>query len=205
MRKLTKKMVVVRVLKNIISDELFTHSPSFVQVQVSKFNQKLEELKNLLSSDKDSLYTPILSALVGLASERQFSDPKILRQILQNLNRLQASLVQFRQKEEAAYTNDTNGLHAQLNTLRSELRTYRRSLMILNYRRRKQTHLISYAKHSIAHFNRELQRFEGLWRLAEKIGQQQIAYNRGRASMVRWINKVLLPYVNRNIQALAKK
>ena len=86
-----KKLGVIKVLRDIISDELLKRSGSFVQL--TKFQKKLGELKEMLVSNTDSIYGPIVGVLLDLATERGFSDQGVLRKILQNLRQLKRSLV----------------------------------------------------------------------------------------------------------------
>ena len=107
-----KKLGVIKVLRDIISDELLKRSGSFVQL--SKFQKKLSELKDLLVSNTDSIYGPVVGVLLDLATERGFSDQGVLRKILENLHLLRNNIKSFRAKQESALDSEVENLQKQL-------------------------------------------------------------------------------------------
>jgi chromosome segregation ATPase len=115
------KLHVVKQLRDIIEDELINPG-QFVQIQ--KFNDKLKNLQELIKKSGDSLYTPIIQTLVELASEQNFSDQKILKAILSNLNQLQASLESFKKERETALNVTLKNLKAQEENLNGQLNDY---------------------------------------------------------------------------------
>lgn len=96
------KLVIIKTLRDIITDELLadsnTKASSFVQLQT--FNDKLHELKVLLENSHDTMYSGLVTTLLTLAETKGFSDQKILRQILDVLKKLETSLVEFRKKQD---------------------------------------------------------------------------------------------------------
>ena len=114
-----QKLVVIKTLRDIISDELLAASgdtpsanaSSFVQLKT--FNDKLGQLKTLLEKSQDNSYAPLVSTLLSLAEKKGFADSSILNQILTVLNTLESSLKEFRDKQ------DTNG-KANIKTLKDQ-------------------------------------------------------------------------------------
>jgi len=118
-----KKLNVVKVLRDIITDELLNRSPGAL-VQVNKFQAKLAELKGLLNNNSDSLYSPMIGVLLDLATEQNFSDQSVLRKILQNLKNLDAALKSFRAKQDASYTAEMKGFTKQVENVSQRVNAY---------------------------------------------------------------------------------
>jgi len=114
-----RKLVVVKELRDIIEDELLNPGKSFIQV--GKFNEKLQNLQNLVKSSGDSMYEPIIATLVSLASEQNFSDQKILAAILKNLKALDTSLLKFKEEKRHAMEEGMKQLKAIEENLQSQL------------------------------------------------------------------------------------
>lgn len=94
-----EKLVVIKVLKDIITDELLAseHVTSFVQLHT--FNDKLRQLNSLMIKSKDTTYTPLVATLLQLAQVHGFADQKILGQIMNVLTKLEGNLKEFRKKQ----------------------------------------------------------------------------------------------------------
>jgi chromosome segregation ATPase len=95
-----QKLAVVKSLKDIITDELLGAQRGRAFVQLETFNDKLHELKDLLSKSQDGIYGPLVTTLLSLAEGKGFSDQKVLAQIMGVLNKLEGNLVHFRQLQE---------------------------------------------------------------------------------------------------------
>jgi len=149
-----KKLHVVKILRDIISDELFNHAPGAL-VQIGKFQEKLTELKGLLNNNSDSLYSPIISVLLDLATEQNFSDQSVLKKILQNLNNLNKALIDFRNRQERSLDAETKNLNLQLKNVRGRIRAYRRMRAQAVSKALDAAHYISFFNHEIKHFNAE--------------------------------------------------
>jgi len=163
-----KKLVVVKVLRDIITDELFKKAPGAL-VQVNKFQEKLNELKELLNNNSDSLYSPIVSVLLDLATEQNFSDQGVLRKILQNLNNLDKALKEFRQKQEKALDAEMKNIRAQIKNVKQRIRAYRRMRSQAVSKRIDAQHYLTFYGHEIVHFNAEKGRKEGELHMFKKL------------------------------------
>jgi uncharacterized protein YdcH (DUF465 family) len=149
-----KKLNVVKVLRDIITDELFNRTPGAL-VQVTKFQDKLNELKELLNNNSDSLYSPMISVLLDLATEQNFSDQAVLKKILQNLNNLDKALKDFRAKSESSLDAEVANIRKQLKNVKGRIRAYRRMRAQAISKKIDATHYISFYTHEISHFNAE--------------------------------------------------
>ena len=118
------KLAVIKQLYNIIEDELIKPSGrSFVQL---KFHKKLFDLQQLLSRTGETLFTPIISTLVQLASEQNFSNQHILKQILLNLRKLRASIEKYKAEKESGMNSKMVLLKQQQDNLESQISDYKR-------------------------------------------------------------------------------
>jgi len=163
-----KKLHVVKVLRDIISDELINRGPSSL-VQLNKFQAKLSELKELLNNNSDSLYTPIISVLLDLSTEQNFADQGVLRKILQNLNNLDKALRDFRVKQEKSLDDEMKSLRKQIKNTRQRVRAYRRMRAHAVSKRIDAQHYINFYTHEITHFNSEKKRKSAELRLFTKL------------------------------------
>jgi len=96
-----QKLITIKFLKDIIEDELVSHSAgdtSFVQLKT--FNDKMKELKGMLEKSHDSKFAPLVTTLLTLAEQRGFSDQNLLNQILNTLDKLANSIREFRHNQE---------------------------------------------------------------------------------------------------------
>jgi len=163
-----KKLNVVKVLRDIITDELFNKAPGAL-VQVNKFQEKLAELKGLLNNNSDSLYSPIVSVLLDLATEQNFSDQGVLRKILQNLNNLDKALKDFRAKQEKSLDAELKNIRAQIKNVKQRVRAYRRMRSQAISKRIDAQHYLSFYGHEIVHFNAEKGRKEAELHMFKKL------------------------------------
>jgi len=152
-----KKLNVVKVLRDIITDELLNRSPGAL-VQVNKFQQKLAELKSLLNNNSDSLYSPMIGVLLDLATEQNFSDQAVLRKILQNLKNLDAALRNFRAKQEAALNSEIKSIRKQIRNVKQRIRAYHRMKQQAYSKVIDATNYINFYKHEKEHFTAEQSR-----------------------------------------------
>jgi hypothetical protein len=116
------KLHVVKELRDIIEDELVNPGKAFVQI--SKFNEKLNNLQELIKKSGDNMYTPIIETLVQLASEGNFSDQRILQSILKNLHDLEVNLQKFKTEREHDMKVNMKNHRAQEENLTSQLGDY---------------------------------------------------------------------------------
>jgi len=117
------KLIIVKQLRDIIEDELINPAgKSFIQI--GTFNEKLKDLETLIKKSNDPLYTPILETLVQLASEQNFSDQKILKAILKNLNALAANIRKFKKDLKASLKSTLITLKKQEENLIQQLQDY---------------------------------------------------------------------------------
>jgi uncharacterized membrane-anchored protein YhcB (DUF1043 family) len=108
-----QKLLIIKTLRDIITDELVApvKGSSFIQLQT--FNDKVKELKTLLDKSSDSTYSPLVSTLLSLAQAKGFTDQKILSQILDVLSKLDANLRQFRDSQNNAGKDHIQNLKEQ--------------------------------------------------------------------------------------------
>jgi hypothetical protein len=81
-------------------------------------------LQELLQKTGDTLYTPIITALVNLASESSFSDQSVLKQILFNLRKLRANIEKFKGEKEYDMNNRMVILKKEQENLESQIGDY---------------------------------------------------------------------------------
>jgi len=116
------KLIVLKQLFDIIEDELLTPSgKSFVQL---KFHKSLESLQELVMRSHDTLYTPILSTLITLATEQNFSNQNVLKQILLNLRKLKMNIEKFKAEKEMAMNDQMRILKQEEENLESQIGDY---------------------------------------------------------------------------------
>lgn len=149
-----KKLNVIKILRDIITDELVNKTPGAL-VQVQKFQQKLSELKDLLNNNSDSLYSPMVSVLLDLATEQNFTDQTVLKKILENLNNLNKAMKAFRTRQERALNSEVASIRTQVRNVKGRIRAYRRMRAQAVSKKIDATHYISFYTHEIAHFTAE--------------------------------------------------
>ena len=116
------QLKVIKQLNDIIEDELIKPSArSFVQL---KFHRKLKDLQELIEKSGNSHYSPIISALIGFASEENFSNQSILKQILLNIHKLKSNIEKFRAEKEGSMNNRMVLLKKQQENLESQIVDY---------------------------------------------------------------------------------
>ena len=101
-----QKRVIIKTLRDIITDELISPSNGQSFIQVQNFNSKVNELKTLLEKNDDAQFSPLVSALVTLAQNNNFADQGILNQILSVLNNLDKNIKQFRDRQDSNHTEN---------------------------------------------------------------------------------------------------
>jgi chromosome segregation ATPase len=149
-----QKLNVVKLLRDIISDELLNDKPGNF-VQLNKFQEKLNELKGMLNNNNDSIYAPIVSVLLDLATEQNFANQGVLKQILQNLNNLDKALREFRKKQEAGLDSEVKSIRAQMKNTVDRIQAYSRMRAQSRSKSLDSTHYIRFYSHEIEHFNAE--------------------------------------------------
>jgi len=196
-----KKLNVVKVLRDIISDELFNKVPGAL-VQVSKFTEKLNELKNMLNNNSDSLYSPIISVLLDLATEQNFADQGVLRKILQNLNNLDKALRDFRAKQEKGLDAEMKSLRKQVKNVRQRIRAYRRMRPQAHSKALDAGHYIGYYTHEVQHFTAESKRMSAAKLLFTKLcAFQKLVHKKLKAASRRFV-KIIVPRIHSHIQKM---
>jgi hypothetical protein len=95
-----EKLVLIKYLKDIITDELLKAPEQASFIQLKTFNDKMRQLKVLLEKTHDSQYAPLVTTLLTILETRGFSDQGILQNILDVLGKLEQNLRDFRDKQE---------------------------------------------------------------------------------------------------------
>jgi uncharacterized protein YdcH (DUF465 family) len=196
-----KKLNVVKVLRDIITDELLNRSPSAL-VQVNKFQEKLAELKSLLNNNSDSLYSPMIGVLLDLATEQNFSDQTVLRKILQNLNNLDAALRNFRTKQESSLNTEVGSLRKQTRNVKSRIRAYHRMKQQAYSKVLDATNYINFYRHEQTHFTSEQGRQTNELNLFEKLCLFQKKIHTTSVATFRQFKSQVLPSLFNNVQRL---
>jgi len=197
-----KKLMVVKVLRDIITDELYNKGPRAL-VQINKFQQKLSELKELLNNNSDSLYSPIISVLLDLATEQNFADQGVLKKILQNLTNLDKALKDFRLKQEKALDEEMKNVRAQAKNTRQRIRAYRRMRSQSNSKRIDATHYINFYTHEIAHFTAETGRKQEELNMFTKLCEFEKSVHKKSVAAHKWV-KAQTARILGNLQKLSK-
>jgi len=115
------KINVVKELRDIIEDELMNQSAPPRLIQLKKFNKKLAKLKALIEKSGDTLYTPIIATLVELASQQNFSDQGLLKNILARIADLEKAFAKFKTEREAYFNLTMKNLKEQEENLTSQI------------------------------------------------------------------------------------
>jgi len=188
-----KKLNVVKILRDIINDELYNRAPGLVQV--TKFTQKLAELKEMLNNDTDSLYSPIVSVLLDLATEQNFSDQSTLKKILTNLNNLDKALREFRTKQEKGLDEEIKTLRKEIKNIRQRIRAYRRMRHQASSKAIDANHYIAYFKHEVAHFTAEKNRMTAVKNFLTKLCDFQKTVHKKSSAHNKKLKTKTLPYL----------
>ena len=121
-----EKATILRQLKNIIEDELLNDQPAphaFIQLK-RNFNVKLAHLKKLLQKSKaDFNITPILSSLIQIAGNGNFSDQGTLKQIINLIDKLSANINEFLHTLETNMETNSQLLKNQEDQIHAEVLT----------------------------------------------------------------------------------
>ncbi len=177
-----KKLNIVKVLRDMITDELLNRTPGAL-VQVTKFQEKLNELKELLNNNSDSLYSPMISVLLDLATEQNFSDQSVLRKILQNLNNLNNALLTFRTNQEKTLTSEMSSLRKQMRNVKSRIRTYFRMKAQATSKQIDASNYLAFYRNEVTHFTAENTRLADQLNLFNKLCDfERSVGKQGRAS-----------------------
>lgn len=197
-----QKLIVVKTLRDIITDELLNNNGAHSFVQLNKFTDKLNELKTMLNSENDSLYSPLVSVLITLASEQNFSDQGILKKILENINNLDNNLKQFRVSRENAMNSELQTMRASQGNLGRIKSAYTNMRAQSLSRRADAQHYIQFYTNEITHFNAEKVRKNDELNLVKKICEyERSAHNAANKDLKEFKDKVV-PLIVEQIQRL---
>jgi len=145
------------VLRNIITEQLINSHPGAF-LQINKFTDKLNQLKGMLNNDNDSLYSPLVSVLLELASEQNFSDQGILKKILENIGNLDKNLKEYRNKRNADLIAELKNLRGNSVNLAKIRHAYGKMRAQSLSKRIDAQHYIQFYTNEIAHFISEVKR-----------------------------------------------
>jgi hypothetical protein len=197
-----QKLNVVKTLRDIITDELLNHNGAHSFVQLNKFTDKLNELKTMLNSESDSLYSPLVSVLITLASEQNFSDQAVLKKILENINNLENNLKQFRAAKEESLNNELKNMRASNVNLGRIKNAYNNMRTQSLSRQIDAQHYIHFYTNEINHFNAEKNRKNDELELVRKICNfERSAHNAANHDLQEFKAKVV-PLIVEQIQKL---
>jgi uncharacterized protein YdcH (DUF465 family) len=199
-----QKLSVVKVLRDIITDELLNaraaKGHSFLQL--NKFTDKLNELKEMLNNDSDSMYSPLVSVLLELASEQNFTDQGILKKILENINNLEKSLKEFRTQREAGLNNEMKTLKSNGFNLGKIKNAYENMRAQSISKRIDAQHYITFYTNEIAHYNSEKNRKADEKTLLDKLcAFEKLSHTKDKQNLQDFKAKVL-PYIVEQIQKI---
>jgi len=197
-----RKLTVIKVLRDIISDELYNKAPGASLVQINKFQGKLNELKELLNNNSDSLYSPIVTVLLDLATEQNFADQGVLKKILQNLTNLDKALKDFREKQEKSLDAEIETVKKQVKNVRQRIRAYRRMANQAASKEIDARHYIAFYQHEIQHFTSEKDRITDAKNMFTKLCDfEKSVHKRAKAAFLKF-KKVIIPYLFASAQKL---
>jgi len=111
-----EKLDVIKRVRDLINDELVDGSQAGAFVQIKKIKATINELKEKMENMKDQgPFSPLISALISLTSEGNFSDQKILKSILRLLHQIQENLQKFQVKHDESQKEVMNLIRNQRN------------------------------------------------------------------------------------------
>jgi len=97
-----RKLVVVKHVKNIINDELLNATRGKASlIQVTTVTKKLQELRELMAKDEDTMFSHIVETLIEMTTEQNLNDQGVLRNLLAALRKLRNSLRSWVEKATA--------------------------------------------------------------------------------------------------------
>jgi septal ring factor EnvC (AmiA/AmiB activator) len=197
-----QKLNVVKTLRDIITDELLNNAHGHSFVQLNKFTDKLNELKGMLNSETDSLYTPLVSVLLELASEQNFTDQTIMKKILENINNLESNLRTFRQQKESGLNSELKNLKSTGINLGKIINAYENMRAQSFSKKIDAQHYIHFYTNEITHFNAEKARKTDELGLLQKICNfEKNAHAKDKQSLQDFKTKVV-PFIVEQIQRL---
>jgi len=200
-----QKLNVVKILRDIITDELLNHTGGHSFVQLNRFTEKLNELKGMLNNENDSLYSPLVSVLLNLASEQNFSDQGILKKILENINNLEANLRQFRHQREGSLNTELKTLRASLANLGKIRGAYENMRAQSLSKRIDSQHYIQFYTNELSHFNAEKIRKNEELNLLHKICNFERNAHTASVRDLQAFKSQVVPYIVEQIQKLQSK
>jgi hypothetical protein len=118
-----EKLNAVKVVKDTIKDDLLNNSkPSFVQLQTQTVSKKVENLKTILNemSARESIYSSMLTTLLTVAQNSDFSDQELLKKILDILSKLEENIREFKTKQTVQLKQNVDLLKKTLQTQKDE-------------------------------------------------------------------------------------
>jgi len=166
-----QKLVIVKSLRDIITDELIAeqkHAPNYQAsfVQLETFSTKLKELKGLLNNSKEQSFNAMVSALIEMTEGKGFADQRILEKIMNILGKLSNNLAAFRQRQETDGKQNIANLKAKAESITGMIK----NTALLIYGQRTELHIQAdtrqNAQNSIRILQKEMKRnifnFRGL-------------------------------------------
>ena len=144
-----EKLLLTRQLLDIITTELVNHAGSSF-IQLKNFKEKLNELKSALNNSNESIYGPIVTSLLELATEQNFSDQSVLGRIVAYIKALRASVKKFRKEQESNLDKEVGIIRKQIKNAERRIEVYRRA-------RNQAVSQVIDAKHYIKSYNHEIQ------------------------------------------------
>jgi len=121
-----KNLLTIKALLDIIYDEIKNKRGGSSFVQLKNFKTKLDDLKSALNNSNQSLYAPVISTLLDLATEQNFSDQGVLTKIISNLKALRSNIKSFRKKQEASLDTEVSIIRKQIKNAEQRIDVYRR-------------------------------------------------------------------------------
>lgn len=93
------KLSVIKVINDIVEDEILKPGTSFIQTGTKT---KMQDLKTVLSGvkAKESMFSAIAITLISLAEKKGFADQAISRKILEVLGKLRDNLIAYRKRQD---------------------------------------------------------------------------------------------------------
>lgn len=171
------KLVIIKTLRDIITDELLGEQKGQSFIQLQTFNDKLRELKSLLSNSKDGVYAPLVSTLLALAEGKGFSDQKILQQILEVLGKLEKNLREFRDKQNKDGKENIKNLKNQAKEKKTQIKSLFTMIADANSNIQNNETIIKTNKSDVAVIKKEIERKQGEGKYWDSICEYQSHVN----------------------------
>lgn len=127
-----KKLNSLKIIRDIIQDELMIPImyDSFVQIDCTSVKTKIFNTEFNFRDVKTSLFIPMLSTLLQIAESKNFSDPVILQNIIDTIDKIINNLKEFELKHKNNYESLANTLSKSVQIKITEIQHYTKMIVV---------------------------------------------------------------------------